>query len=67
MDEMADGIVRYLEQHETSVPLVVRMCGTQEEVGKATLRRVGIEPLDDLGAAVQRAVQLARAQAPWPS
>jgi succinyl-CoA synthetase beta subunit len=64
MDEMADGIVRYLEQRETSVPLVVRMCGTQEEVGKATLRRVGIEPYDDLSAAVQRAVELARTQAP---
>jgi succinyl-CoA synthetase beta subunit len=67
MDEMADGIVRHLEQYGTAVPLVVRMCGTQEEVGKATLRRVGIEPYDDLGAAVQRAVDLARTQAPWPS
>ena len=30
MDEVADGIVRYLEQHRRAVPLVIRMCGTQE-------------------------------------
>jgi succinyl-CoA synthetase beta subunit len=67
MDEMAVGIVRYLEQHEAAVPLVVRMCGTQEEVGKATLQAVGIEPFDDLLEAVQRVVDLARAQERWPS
>jgi succinyl-CoA synthetase beta subunit len=62
MDEMADGIVRHLEQHEAAVPLVVRMCGTQEEAGKATLRAAGIEPFDDLLAAVQCAVERARGQ-----
>jgi succinyl-CoA synthetase beta subunit len=67
MDEMAEGIVRYLEQHEAAVPLVVRMCGTQEEVGKATLRRVGIEPFDDLLEAVRCVVELAGAPKRWPS
>jgi len=32
MDEMADGIVQYLEQHEMPVPMVIRMCGTQEAI-----------------------------------
>lgn len=61
MDEMADGIVRYLEQHGTSVPIVVRMYGTQEEVGKATLRAAGLSTFDHLPDAVQRAVALAKA------
>jgi len=60
MDEMAEGVVRYLKQHETSVPMVIRMCGTREAVGKATLQEVGIGTFDDLAEAVQRAVELAR-------
>lgn len=62
MDEMADGIVQYLEQDRVPVPLVVRMCGTQEEVGKATLRALGIRTFDDLPAAVQSAVDVARGE-----
>ena len=59
MDEMADGILNYLEQHGKSKPLVIRMCGTKEEVGKARLRAVGIETFEDLEAAVRAAVKLA--------
>jgi succinyl-CoA synthetase beta subunit len=60
MDEMADGIAQYLKQNEAPVPMVIRMCGTQEEVGKATLRKVGVDTFDDLTAAVQRVVGMAR-------
>jgi len=52
MDEVADGIVAYLKRHEVFVPLVVRMCGTQEEAGRARLQTVGIEALDDLPTAI---------------
>lgn len=62
MDEMADGIVQYLAGHEVSVPMVIRMCGTQEKVGKATLRRGGIDTFDDLSAAVQSVVAMARTE-----
>ena len=60
MDEVADGIVAYLEGHELAVPLVVRMCGTQEQAGRATLQAVGIQALDDLPAAIRTAVETAR-------
>lgn len=60
MDEMADGIVQYLKQNEAPVPMVIRMCGTREEVGKATLRGVGMDAFDDLSEAVQSVVRLAR-------
>lgn len=59
MDEMADGILNYLEQHGKSKLLVIRMCGTKEEVGKARLRTAGIETFEDLEAAVRAAVKLA--------
>jgi len=40
--------------------LIIRMYGTQEEVGKAKLRAVGIETFEDLEAAVRAAVKLAK-------
>ena len=60
MDEVADGILAYLERHGPSIPLVVRMCGTQEEVGREKLHSVGIETFDDLSAAVSAAVGCAK-------
>lgn len=62
MDEMADGIVQYLRQNNVSLPMVIRMCGTKEEVGKATLRKVGLDTFDDLSEAVQSVVAIARAK-----
>jgi succinyl-CoA synthetase beta subunit len=62
MDEMADGIVHYLERHMAQVPMVIRMCGTQEELGKATLQEAGIETFDDLPTAVRAVVSLAKAE-----
>jgi len=61
MDEIADGIALYIQTHTKTIPIVVRMCGTQEEAGKATLRNIGIEPLNDMAKAVQAAVAMARA------
>jgi succinyl-CoA synthetase beta subunit len=63
MDEMAEGIVLYTKGHEATVPIVIRMAGTQEEVGKATLKQAGFGTLDDLPAAVEAVVGLAKAGA----
>jgi len=60
MDEVADGILAYLEQHGPSIALVVRMCGTQEEVGREKLRSVNIVTFDDLSTAVRAAVGCAK-------
>ncbi len=61
MDEMAEGIAAYVKKNKIHIPLVVRMCGTQEEAGKAILREVGITPFDDMAKAVRSAVELAKA------
>jgi len=60
MDEMADGIVQYLKKADKRPPIVVRMCGTKADVGKARLKEVGIEAYEDLSAAVQDAVVRAK-------
>ena len=60
MDHMGEGIVSYVRKHDLDVPLVVRMCGTQEELGKELLREAGLRALDDLPQAVEQAVKLAR-------
>jgi succinyl-CoA synthetase beta subunit len=62
MDEMADGVVQYMEQNDLNLPVVVRMYGTQAEVGMATLREVGIDAFEDLPEAVERVVALAGEQ-----
>lgn len=62
MDHMGEGIARYVRQHDVEVPLVVRMCGTQEEEGKRLLGEAGLHPFDDLLSAVKEAVRLARGE-----
>lgn len=60
MDEMAEGIVQYVEAHGAMVPTVIRMAGTRAEVGRATLKGAGIEAFEELPVAVQSVVGLAR-------
>jgi succinyl-CoA synthetase beta subunit len=60
MDEIADGINQYVQTHDMTIPMLVRMCGTQEEAGKSTLKKIGIETFDDMAVAVQAAVAIAR-------
>ena len=59
MDEMAEGIIKYKEKHGLQVPMIVRMCGTLEEIGKEMMRCEDIPIHDDLYDAVQEAVALA--------
>jgi succinyl-CoA synthetase beta subunit len=62
MDHMGEGIACYVREHDVEVPLVVRMCGTQEEEGKRLLLEAGLHPFDDLLSAVKEAVRLARGE-----
>lgn len=58
MDEMAEGIIKYKEDHGIKVPMVVRMCGTLEDVGKKMMKKVGIPTYDNLLEAVKKTVEL---------
>jgi succinyl-CoA synthetase beta subunit len=60
MDELASGIVNYLEKNGNHVPVIVRMCGTKAEVGIPILQRAGVETYEDLLPAVDAAVNSSR-------
>ncbi len=59
-DDLATGIRRYIETHNPSVPIIVRMAGNRETEGHAILEAIGIHPLKGLEDAVQSAVTLTR-------
>ncbi|MCK4637008.1 MAG: succinate--CoA ligase subunit beta [Methanomicrobia archaeon] len=59
MDEMAEGIVAFFEEHDP-IPVVIRMCGTLEDVGKKMLQENEFETCDNLYEAVQKAVELSK-------
>ena len=62
-DVIANGIVAAERQVGLSLPLVVRLEGTNVELGKQILAQSGlaITPADDLGEAARKAVAAARA------
>jgi succinyl-CoA synthetase beta subunit len=57
MDEMAEGIVRYVSNNALKIPLVVRLCGTLEDEGKRIMRNANLPVYDDLEEAVEAAVK----------
>jgi succinyl-CoA synthetase beta subunit len=59
MDEMAEGIVSFLDEKGTSVPIVVRMTGTMEDLGKDMLRKAGISTYDNIYDAAEKIMELA--------
>jgi succinyl-CoA synthetase beta subunit len=60
MDDMAEGIVRYLTEQETKPPIVVRMTGTREDEGRKMLNENGVQYFDDLYDAIREAVDYKR-------
>ena len=63
-DIIANGIVAAAKQVELSIPLVVRLEGTNVELGKDILAHSELEiiPADDLGDAARKVVGAARAE-----
>jgi succinyl-CoA synthetase beta subunit len=59
-DDVANGIVAATRQFRVSVPIVIRLTGTNEAEAIRILNEVGMTALSDMDEAVQRVVQLAR-------
>jgi len=55
-DDIARGILMAREKLSLSVPLVIRLIGTNEKEGRALLSAAGIEAYDDLTEAVKGVV-----------
>src|SRR5213592_1902371 len=62
-DDVANGIVEATRQLRLTVPLVIRLTGTNEDIALKILKDNGFSAMTDMDEAVQRAVQLATAKA----
>lgn len=58
-DDVAQGLVSVLDRVKLTLPLVVRLTGTNQEEGRRILAAKGIECLSDMDEAVKRAVHAA--------
>lgn len=63
VDEVAKGIVAALEEVQTTVPMVARLVGTNEEAGRAILAQSTLIPAATLGDGAQKAVAAAQGRA----
>lgn len=58
-DHIAEGLVNARDELTVGKPIVVRMMGTNEKEGEEILRKAGIDMLDTMEAAAEKAVKLA--------
>ena len=58
-DDVANGLVKALKESQLSMPIVVRMVGTNEEEGRRILAANGISYLDSMETAAQAVVKAA--------
>jgi succinyl-CoA synthetase beta subunit len=59
-DDVANGIVTATKQNPLTVPIVIRLTGTNEEIAMEILKANGFSASSDMDEAVQRAVALAK-------
>jgi len=59
-DDVASGIVAATKQFEVKVPIVIRLTGTNEAEAFKILESVGMVAMNDMDAAVSKAVALAK-------
>jgi succinyl-CoA synthetase beta subunit len=58
-DDIANGILMALKQIKIPVPMVIRLIGTNDELGKKILTDAGFEVYTDLSTAVEKVVSIA--------
>ena len=59
-DEVAKGVLEAKQKIGITKPMVIRLVGTNEEEGKRILTDAGIQVLESMEEAAQRAVEIAR-------
>ena len=62
-DDVANGIVKALEQLEVDVPIVIRLTGTNEKEALEILRSVNLPATNSMDEVVQKAIELAKGAA----
>ena len=59
-DDVANGIVTATKQNPLTLPIVIRLTGTNEEIAVRILKENGFSAMTDMDEAVKRAVELAK-------
>ncbi|MGQ4891131.1 MAG: ADP-forming succinate--CoA ligase subunit beta [Candidatus Njordarchaeia archaeon] len=59
-DNVAKGIIEALGKIGRDIPLVVRLTGTNEDIGRKMLEEVGIKAYTNMNEAVKKAVEIAK-------
>jgi succinyl-CoA synthetase beta subunit len=59
-DEVASGILEAKAKVKATKPMVIRLVGTNEEEGKRILTNAGIQVLESMEEAAQRAVEISK-------
>jgi succinyl-CoA synthetase beta subunit len=59
-DDVANGIVAATRQFKVTLPIVIRLTGTNEAAAFKILQSVGMSAMNDMDAAVSKAVTLAK-------
>lgn len=59
-DDVANAFASVKRKMDISVPVVIRLVGTNQEKGRDILREVGIDAFDTMHEAAQKAVELAQ-------
>jgi succinyl-CoA synthetase beta subunit len=59
MDKMAKGIIKFKKEFNKDIPIFIRMCGTNEEIGKQLMRNANIPVYNSLNDVVEKAVNKA--------
>lgn len=59
-DDIAKGLANYKREKNITVPMVVRLIGTNEGNGRTILKKNGISALDSMEAGAKRIVELVR-------
>lgn len=57
-DEVAQGIISFVEEESVELPMVVRLVGTNQEKGKQLLEDAGIHALDSMDACAEKIVDI---------
>lgn len=60
-DDVANGIVTATQRIDIKLPLVIRLTGTNEELGVEILKKAGFSAYTSMDEVVEKAVQLAKA------
>jgi len=59
-DDIAEGIIAYKKNKKISIPVVVRMIGTNEQQGKSMLEKNGITAIDNMEKGAKKIVSLVK-------